>query len=275
MWVLGYKMREMIQEVGWLSVKLWEIKKAIARLSAMAHPCFTKGLHWGLSQIPTGLLRENTHQIDNCIYGKEVRHTNVCHSSRQVVHVHHLLQVGDSQACDTNWLSFQLRFPSMPTNCHFCYLLLDYELYIDSYNRIWKLFSLLQPAPVVLGLFTKRRECWGTYPLGGNGSFPWESFSRIWPSRPWMNSSECWFLDIWRAAAIASDCLSNVEVNLELPSPLIPHLSPAGTTCWFLPIYLHLLSVLSFDIYAIAHFCPCKSYSEVRYMTICRKSLTI
>lgn len=111
-------------------------KKAIARLPAMAHPCFTKGLRLGLSQIPTVLLRENAHQIDNCIYGKEARHTNICHLSRQVVHVHHLLQVGDSQACDTNWLSFLLRFPSMPTNCHFCYLLLDYEFYIDSYNRI-------------------------------------------------------------------------------------------------------------------------------------------
>ena len=137
----------------------------------MAHPCFTKGLRLGLSQKPTVLLRENAHQIDNCIYGKEARHTNICHLSRQVVHVHHLLQVGDSQACDTNWLSFLLRFPSMPTNCHFCYLLLDYEFYIDSYNRIWKLFTLLQPAPVVLGLFTKRRECWGLTLLEGMGRF--------------------------------------------------------------------------------------------------------
>lgn len=100
----------------------------------------------------------------------------------------------------------------------------------------WHIFTLPQPAPVVLGLFSKRRECWGTYPLGGNGSLPWESLSRICPLQPWINSSECWFLEIWRAAAIASDCLSNVEVSLELPSPLMPHLSPAGTTCWFLPI---------------------------------------
>lgn len=205
----------------------------------------------GLSQIPTVLLRENAHQIDNCIYGKEARHTNVCHLSCQVVHVRHLSHVVYSLTCDIYLLLFLLRFPSMPANCHFCYLLLDYELYKYSYNRIWKLFTLLQPAPVVLGLFTKRRECWGSQPLGGNGSFPWESLSRIWPLRPWMNSSECWFLEIWRAAAIAPDCLSNVEVNLELPSPLIPHLSPTGTTCWFLPIYYtsFLRSVLTYMPY--------------------------
>ena len=60
----------------------------------------------------------------------------------------------------------------------------------------WHIFTLPQPAPVVLGLFSKRRECWETYPLGGNGSLPWESLSRICPLRPWINSSECWFLEI-------------------------------------------------------------------------------
>ena len=102
----------------------------------MAHPCFTKGLRLGLSQIPTVLLRENAHQIDNCIHGKEARHTNVCHLSRQVVHVRHLSQVVYSLTCDIYLLLFQLRFPSMSANCHFCYLLLDYELYKYSYNRI-------------------------------------------------------------------------------------------------------------------------------------------
>ena len=38
---------------------------------------------------------------------------------------------------------------------------------------------------------------------------------------------------------------------------------------------LHLLSALSFDIYAIAHFCSCKIYPKVKYMTICHNSLTI
>lgn len=102
----------------------------------MAHPCFTKGLRLGLSQIPTVLLRENAHQIDNCIYGKEARHTNVCHLSRQVVHVRHLSHVVYSLTCDIYLLLFQLRFPSMSANCHFCNLLLDYELYKYSYNRI-------------------------------------------------------------------------------------------------------------------------------------------
>ena len=111
-------------------------KKAIARLPAMAHPCFTKGLRLGLSQIPTVLLRENAHQIDNCIYGKEARHANVCHLSCQVVHVRHLSHVVYSLTCDIYLLLFLLRFPSMPANCHFCYLLLDYELYKYSYNRI-------------------------------------------------------------------------------------------------------------------------------------------
>lgn len=36
----------------------------------------------------------------------------------------------------------------------------------------WHIFTLPQPAPVVLGLFSKRRECRETYPLGGNGSLP-------------------------------------------------------------------------------------------------------
>lgn len=223
-------------------------KKSHSEITRYGTSFFTLRITLGLSQIPTVLLRENAHQIDNCIYGKEARHTNVCHLSRQVVHVRHLSHVVYSLTCDIYLLLFLLRFPSMPANCHFCYLLLDYELYRYSYNRIWKLFILLQPAPVVLGLFTKRRGCWGSQPHGGNGSFPWESLSRIWPLRPWMNSSECWFLEIWWAAAIASDCLSNVEVNLELPSPLIPHLSPTGTTCWFLPIYYtsFLLSVLTY-----------------------------
>ena len=36
----------------------------------------------------------------------------------------------------------------------------------------WHIFTLPQPAPVVLVLFSKRRECRETYPLGGNGSLP-------------------------------------------------------------------------------------------------------
>lgn len=111
-------------------------KKAIARLPAMAHQCFTKVLRLGLSQIPTVLLRENAHQIDNCIYGKEARHTNVCHLSRQVVHVRHLSYVVYSLTCDIYLLLFRLRLPSMPANCHLYYLLLNYELYKYSYNRI-------------------------------------------------------------------------------------------------------------------------------------------
>ena len=116
----------------------------------------------------------------------------------------------------------------------------------------WHIFTLPQPAPVVLGLFSKRRECWETYPLGGNGSLPWESLSRICPLRPWINSSECWFLEIWRAAAIASDCLSNVEVSLELPSPLMPPLISSRNNMLVLAHLLHLLSAPSFDKHVIA-----------------------
>lgn len=164
---------------------------------------------------------------------------NMCPICCKLVTINFMAQIGILPSC-----SFPV-FQPIATSTTFFQIMNS----INSHSiLIWRLLTLLQPAPVVLGLFTKRRECWGSQPLGGNGSFPWESLSRIWPLRPWMNSSECWFLEIWRAAAIASDCLSNVEVNLELPSPLIPHLSPTGTTCWFLPIYYtsFLHSVLTY-----------------------------
>ena len=111
-------------------------KKSHSEIPRYGTSFFTLRITLGLSQIPTVLLRENAHQIDNCIYGKEARHTNVCHLSRQVVHVRHLSHVVYSLTCDIYLLLFLLRFPSMPANCHFCYLLLDYELYRYSYNRI-------------------------------------------------------------------------------------------------------------------------------------------
>ena len=78
------------------------------------------------------------------------------------------------------------------------------------------------------------------YPLGGNGSSPYEFLSRIRPFLPWIMSSLPWLIAISLAESIASPWLSKMPVKRELPAPLMPHWFPTGTTCWFFFMRIHL-----------------------------------
>lgn len=78
---------------------------------------------------------------------------------------------------------------------------------------------------------------WLSYPFGGNGSFPCESLSLIWPFGRWITNSDPWCCEIWRATSIAAFCVGVRTVAREFPAPLTRQPPPGcGVTCWFFPI---------------------------------------